>query len=57
MYGKKTLFELKEETLAKFLGTDQHQLKISEIDLTLERIQVSDEDNENVYKYAIKMVA
>ena len=57
LYGKKTLFELRKETSAKFLGSDQHQLQISEIDLELERIQVSDEGNENVNNYDIKMVA
>ena len=57
LYGKKTLFELRKETSAKFLGSDQHQLQISEIDLALEIIQVSDEGNENANNYAIKMVA
>ena len=57
LYGNKTLFELRKETSAKFLGSDQHQLQISQIYLALERIQVSDEGNENMNNYAIKMVA
>ena len=45
LYGKKTLIELKNETSAKLLCTDQYALQISEIDLAFGEFTVSYEGN------------
>ena len=53
LYGKKSLLDLKKETSAKFLGSDQHGLLISEIGLAFESFNVSFEGNYSVSHYAI----